>query len=87
MKIPNVKNKIAYRLLIYILMFSGMVTLIITSIQLSIEYQRDINSIDGHKSASAKWLIYAKKPVQVTVSSETQMAGKDSRLISLGGKK
>ena len=46
MLIPYVKNKIANRLLFYILIFSGLVTLVITSIQLRIEYQRDINSID-----------------------------------------
>lgn len=47
MIVPFYKNKIANKLLIYILMFSGLVTLIITAIQLRIEFQRDINSIDG----------------------------------------
>ena len=46
MLISNLKNKIAYRLLVFILMFSGFVTLVITTIQLKIEYQRDVTSID-----------------------------------------
>lgn len=46
MIIPGVKNRIAYRLLACILIFSGLVTLVITAIQLKIEYQRDINAID-----------------------------------------
>jgi len=54
MLIPYVKNKIASRLLVYILVFSGMVTLIITSIQLRIEYQRDIDSIDEQFSRIEK---------------------------------
>lgn len=54
MLIQYVKNKIAYRLLFYILIFSGLVTLFITSIQLTIEYQRDINSIEEQFSRIEK---------------------------------
>ncbi len=39
-------HKIAARLLLYLLLFSGVVTLIITAIQLYIEYQRDIEGIE-----------------------------------------
>jgi len=42
----KLKNKIAYRLLLYILLFSGVVTITITATQLYIEYQRDIDVID-----------------------------------------
>ena len=42
----KLRNKIAYRLLLYILLFSGVVTVIITTTQLYIEYQRDIDAID-----------------------------------------
>ena len=42
----KLRNKIAYRLLLYILLFSGVVTIIITATQLYIEYQRDIEAID-----------------------------------------
>ncbi len=44
----KLKNKLIPRLLLYILLFSGIVTLIITASQLYIEYQRDIGAID-HK--------------------------------------
>lgn len=54
MIIPYIKNKIANRLLFYILIFSGLVTLVIASTQLRIEYQRDINSIDEQFSRIEK---------------------------------
>ena len=46
MLLPYSKNKIAHQLLFYILVFSGLVTLIITAVQLKIEYQRDIKGIN-----------------------------------------
>ncbi|SLM28194.1 hypothetical protein MTBBW1_1270044 [Desulfamplus magnetovallimortis] len=42
----KMSNRIAYRLLFYILLFSGIVTLFITAIQLLIEYKRDTRVID-----------------------------------------
>jgi len=42
----KLRNKIAYRLLLYILLFSGVVTIIITATQLYVEYQRDIDAIN-----------------------------------------
>lgn len=48
------KNKIANKLLLYILIFSGFVTLLITSVQLRVEYQRDINSIEEQFSRIEK---------------------------------
>lgn len=41
----RIKKKIALRLLMYILLFSGLVTLFITATQLYVEYQRDIDLI------------------------------------------
>lgn len=40
------RKKIAYRLLAYILLFSGLVTVCISAVQLFSEYKRDIESID-----------------------------------------
>lgn len=42
----KLRNKIAYRLLIYILLFSGLVTIIITATQLYVEYRRDVDAIN-----------------------------------------
>jgi len=43
----KLRDRIAYRLLIYILLFSGFVTLFITATQLYMEYRRDIDAING----------------------------------------
>lgn len=43
----QLRRKIAYRLLIYILLFSGFVTIVITATQLYVEYQRDVDAINA----------------------------------------
>ncbi|MCP3945071.1 MAG: hypothetical protein GY710_26835 [Desulfobacteraceae bacterium] len=43
----QLKNKLIYRLLVYILLFSSIVTTIITATQIYIEYQRDIDVINN----------------------------------------
>jgi signal transduction histidine kinase/DNA-binding response OmpR family regulator/HPt (histidine-containing phosphotransfer) domain-containing protein len=42
----NFKNKIAYRLLVYIMLFSGFITVLITAIQMYFEYHHDVTLIN-----------------------------------------
>ena len=44
--IPTLKNNLAYRLVVYILLFSSLAAIFSTTIQLFFEYKRDIGHID-----------------------------------------
>lgn len=46
MLIAKIRNNLAYKLVLFILLFSGFLTLIVTMIQLFIEYRRDVRYLD-----------------------------------------
>jgi signal transduction histidine kinase len=46
MTIPGNKGRIARRLILYIVLFSSLITLVATAVQIYSEYSRDIDSID-----------------------------------------
>jgi len=46
-----------------------------------------IKSFGENKIQEISWLIHAKKPVEVEVLAKTNIAGKDSKPLTLGGKK
>lgn len=51
------RRSISYRLLLYILLFSGLVTLVITAVQLFIDYRQDIREINrGFSSIRESYL-------------------------------
>jgi len=43
----NIRNKIGYRLLVFIVMCSSLITLVLTGVQLYADYNRDVDSIQG----------------------------------------
>ncbi len=46
MVLNKIKGRLAYKLVIYIVLFSSLITLILTAIQLYVDYQRDIENLN-----------------------------------------